>query len=63
MERSMTLINGDRLLKWLQKEYQAIYRGRENMPGYATGAMVELRYVIDHVERMMKKGCTDGKKD
>lgn len=59
----MTPIDGDRLLTWLQKEYRAIYRGRENMPGYATGAMVELRYVIDHVERMMNKGGTNGKKD
>lgn len=60
----MTLINGDRLLKWLQKEYRAIYQSLENTPGYAaTGALVELRYVIDHVERMMNKGGTNGKKD
>ena len=60
-----SMINGKRLLTWLQKEYRAIYQSLENTPGYAaaTGALVELRYVIDHVERMVNKGGINGKKD
>lgn len=58
------MINGKRLLTWLKKEYRATYQSLENTPGYAaTGALIELRYVIDHVERMMSKGDKDGKKN
>lgn len=59
----MTPIDGKRLLTWLNKEYQAIYRDRANMQAYAPGALIELRYVIDHVEKMVNKGGTNGKKD
>ena len=57
------MINGKRLLTWLQKEYQVIYRDRASMPAYAPGALIELRYVIDHVEQIVNKGGSDGKKD
>ena len=61
------MIDGKRLLTWLNGEYQRIDRDRNNLPKevrpHITGALIELFYVIDHVERMVNKGGTNGKKD
>lgn len=57
------MIDGKRLLTWLNKEYQGIYQNRADMQAYAPGALIELGYIIDHVEQMVNKGGTNGKKD
>ena len=63
----MKPIDGKRLLAWLKSEYNRIDRDKDIWPkeikNHITGALIELFYVIDHVERMMNKGGTNGKKD
>lgn len=61
------MIDGKRLLTWLKREYQRTAKGRFEQPDdiqmYITGGLIELTFVIYHVEQMVNKGGTDGKKD
>ena len=63
----MKPIDGNRLLTWLKKEQQQIEQDRDNWPEdirpHILGGLIELCYVIDHVEEMVNKGGSDGKKD